>query len=653
MAANNNIIYPNNNRVFFDGGLNNKFDVNLIPDNESPDCLNVVFDDGAVSTRLGIATMNSWVTDTVGSNVCDGLFTRQDSNNSDAIVSVWGGNIYAGEDATAVSQQPDSFVTGTRCTAAEYEGYLFIGQSGATPYKLLDDNSTLTRHGIPVAPDSMTAGSAATTAGTALSGDYSYKVTWVNSALVEGDVSTAVSFSPVAENVTLSNIPTAPASYGVEARKIYRTADGGSTYLLLTTINDNSTTTFDDAVPDSSLSITEAPTDQGEPPNYSVSIYHQGRLFVIDPEDKLVKYSEIGNPYVFKATNFIRVGDTSNDTPVALDIYDNSLVVLCRRNPWLVYMGSTSDSDWRVLRVRSPYGTLSKFGSFRYNNKVMYPAVQAGRFVGFAALEGQTVSPSASLLTNTALGSDLQSTRVEASMDLVNEDLVADICSHVFERKAYISIPIDVINDNQSITLATENNRIFLFDFSLGRLDRKQEASWSVWDNCKFSCFTEYRHSSLDRTQLYGGSILADGNIRELNVENTYIDDGATAINSYYYTKRFSGLKRDENSHKDFRYALILHDVSSTDQDMNFSYIVDGQTEGTTNVIALTGAATWGEVNWNEFQWSPGSGSREQRQYIAPSYGKRIQFKFDNQNTANYHFKIYGFNFVYNNKGLR
>lgn len=651
MASNNNIIYPHNTRAFFDGGLNNKFDANLIPDNESPDCLNVVFENGAVATRLGIATMNSWVTDAVGSNVCDGLFTRITSQSTNALLSVWGGQVHAGETATALSEQPASFVTGTRCTAAEYEGYLFIGQSGATPYKVLDDNSTLTRHGIPVATDSMTVATAGT--GTALTGDYQYKVTWVNSALVEGDVSTFTATQTAAgENIALTNIPTAPASFGVESRKIYRTADGGSTYLLLTTISDNTTTSYDDAIADSALGVA-APIDQGEPPNYSVSIYHQGRLFVIDPDDKLVKYSEIGNPYVFKATSFIRVGDTSGDNPIALDIYDNSLVVLCKRNPWLVYMASTSDSDWRVLRVRSPYGTVSKFGSFRFNNKVMYPAVQAGRFVGFAALEGQTVSPSASLLTNTALGSDLQSTRVEASMDLVNEDLAEGIYSHVYERKAYISLPIDVINSDLSVTAATENNRIFVFDFSLGRLDRKQEASWSVWDNCKFSCFTEYRHSGLDKTQLFGGSVLTDGNIRELNVENTYVDDGATAINSYYYTKKFPGAKKDENFHKDFRYALILHEKSATDQDMNFSYILDGQTDGTTNVVSLTGGATWGEVNWYEFQWAPAYGSREQRQYIAPSYGKRIQFKFDNQNTANYHFKIYGFNFVYNNKGLR
>lgn len=650
MAANNNIIYPQTDRVYFDGGLNNKFDKNLLPDNESPDCLNVVFDDGAVGTRLGIATMPSWVSTTVGSHVCDGLFTRANASLDDALVSVWAGQIYAGEAAAALSIQPSSFVTGTRCTAAEYEGYLFIGQSGATPYKLLDDNATLTRHGIPVATDSMTIATAST--GTALTGNYSYKVTWVNSNLVEGDVSTAVSLSPASENVALSNIPTAPASYGVNARKIYRTAAGGTSYLLLTTINDNTTTTYEDAAADSTLGAA-APTDQGEPPNYSVSIYHQGRLFVIDPDDNLVKYSELGNPYVFKATSFLRAGDTSGDVPIALDIYDNSLVILCQRNPWLVYMASTDDTDWRLLRVRSPYGTNSKFGSFRFNNKVMYPAVQAGRFVGFAALEGQTVSPSASLLTNTALGSDLQSTRIEETMKAINEDLSTNIISHVYERKAYISIPLDITSDAGVVTEATENNRILVFDFSLGRLDRKQEASWTPWDNCKFSAFTTYRHSSRDKTQLFGGSSIANGQVKELNVADTYHDDASTAINSYYFTKRFSGRKQDQNLHKDFRYGLILHEISSTDQDLGFTYIVDGQTTGTTNVISLTGAATWGEVNWGEFVWSPGRGSQETRSYTAPQYGKRIQFKFDNRNTADYHFKIYGFNFVYNIKGLR
>ena len=676
MAANNNIIYPQNHRIFFDGGLNNKFDVNLIPDNESPLLLNVAFDDGAVGTRLGIATAPSWATSDIGSHACDGLFTQTNDQNEQGIVAVYAGDIFLSETLQKRGSQytPTSWVTGTKVTAAEYQEQLFIGQSGKQPYRIPDNwivsaattsADQLFRHGVTAGTlttgsgnsTNMTFGAGFSSGVTDMSGVYKYQFSFVNTAGVEGDVSSnTTAITATTLGLTVNDLPNPPLSMGIETLNIYRTAaDVDSPYQFVTNVtvvSRGGSTDWEDTNPDAALGIA-APIDQGVPPNYSVSLYHQGRLFVIDPDDNLVKYSELGNPYTFKATSFIRLGDQAGDIPIGLDIYDNSLVVLCTRSPWMVYMGSTSDTDWRVLRIRSPYGCASKFGSFKFNNKVMYPAVQGGRFVGFAALEGQTVSPSASLLTNTALGSDLQSTRIENAMKLMNEDLIDCIVSHVYERKAYISIPLDVINTDGTTTYATENNRVLLFDFSMGRLDRKQESSWSLWDNCKFTAFTNYRHSARLKTQIFGGSGLADGWCRELNVEDTYSDDGSTAINSYYYTKKFPGNKRDENFHKDFRYALVLHEISETDIDMNFSYLVDSQSTENTQVVSLTGGAEWGESNWYEFQWSTGEGSREQRLYTAPTYGKRIQFKFDNQNTAGNWFKIYGFNFVYNNKGLR
>src|SRR5207237_2535282 len=53
------------------------------------------------------------------------------------------------------------------------------------------------------------------------------------------------------KQVTVGNITTGPS--GTTARKVWRTSAGGATYLLLTTINDNTTTTFTDNVADASL----------------------------------------------------------------------------------------------------------------------------------------------------------------------------------------------------------------------------------------------------------------------------------------------------------------------------------------------------------------------------------------------------------------
>ena len=68
-----------------------------------------------------------------------------------------------------------------------------------------------------------------------------------------GTVSSAVTVADKTVNgkVSLSGIPLGGAQ--VTGRKIYRTAAGGSTYMLLATLADNTTTTYTDNVADSSL----------------------------------------------------------------------------------------------------------------------------------------------------------------------------------------------------------------------------------------------------------------------------------------------------------------------------------------------------------------------------------------------------------------
>jgi len=69
-----------------------------------------------------------------------------------------------------------------------------------------------------------------------------------------GTVSTTV--SPSAQQVNITNIPIGGST--VVARVIYRTKANGSTFYQLTQINDNTTTSWTDNVPDSSL-VTQMP----------------------------------------------------------------------------------------------------------------------------------------------------------------------------------------------------------------------------------------------------------------------------------------------------------------------------------------------------------------------------------------------------------
>jgi uncharacterized phiE125 gp8 family phage protein len=68
-----------------------------------------------------------------------------------------------------------------------------------------------------------------------------------------GDISALASVSDKSANgkIALSNIQIGGSN--VTARKIYRTAAGGSTYLFLATIADNTTTTYTDNIADASL----------------------------------------------------------------------------------------------------------------------------------------------------------------------------------------------------------------------------------------------------------------------------------------------------------------------------------------------------------------------------------------------------------------
>lgn len=98
----------------------------------------------------------------------------------------------------------------------------------------------------------------ATAGGAVTAGTHQYKVVFLYATGERSLASPASSVITVVTNtqtVPLTNIITGNSS--VVAREIYRTAAGGSSYLLLATISDNTTTTYSDIITDASLSNAE------------------------------------------------------------------------------------------------------------------------------------------------------------------------------------------------------------------------------------------------------------------------------------------------------------------------------------------------------------------------------------------------------------
>jgi hypothetical protein len=365
-----------------DGGLNNKFERSIIADNESPSCANVIFSNGAVETREGVSKLN---TAAIGSYVIDGLYTRRDRNGAESMIAFAGGSAWALATTTfaTIGSAQSVFTAGIRVGAAQMENHMFAGNGGVIPYKY--NGTDWTRHG--VYPPTATA-TVASAAGTVFSSGavYCYKTTYRNTALVESDLGPAVTHTVAVNSLgagTLSNIPVAPQSYGVGARRIYRTTNGGSSYKLLTTIADNTTTTYADSTADASLGAT-GPTDNGVPPMYSVICYHASRLWMNDPSNpSYVWYTNLNEPYTVASTNFLPVGDDASDLVKAIAVYDNNILVTCENSQWLIYLPGTDPTEWQVVRVKSPFGSKSPYAFLDFDNKKLFPAMLNGKFVGW------------------------------------------------------------------------------------------------------------------------------------------------------------------------------------------------------------------------------------------------------------------------------
>lgn len=125
------------------------------------------------------------------------------------------------------------------------------------------------------APGVITAALAGTPiAGNVTAGAHRYLCTFVTSTgeTQAGTVSAAVTVADAAVNgkVSLTAIPLGGAL--VTSRKIYRTAAGGTSYLLLATLADNTTTTYTDNIADASLGAGAPTTNTTADPLLSMLI---------------------------------------------------------------------------------------------------------------------------------------------------------------------------------------------------------------------------------------------------------------------------------------------------------------------------------------------------------------------------------------------
>lgn len=158
-------------------------------------------------------------------------------------------------------------------------------------------------------------------------------------------------------SVELTNVPVSEDE-GVVARNVYRTVAGGTDYLFVGRINDNSTTTFTDSVSDGALG-TQTPPEEGlyndnsGPPNCAMLKVWKRTVFMAgDPLNPNVLYfSRDDNPEAFPIINGFEL-----DTPIT-GIFETSLglVVTTENDLWRVI---GDNPDYFVDKVRRNMGNV-------------------------------------------------------------------------------------------------------------------------------------------------------------------------------------------------------------------------------------------------------------------------------------------------------
>lgn len=620
----------------FEGGLNTKADEIFLDPEQSPSAQNVVTDDfGAVGTNPGYTLLN---TAAVASAPIDGIvsYNKTDGGTPSMIIAC-NGDIFSlsGTTFQTIPSAQSVFTGGQDMEFHQFQNLLFMGNGTNRNYKW--NGTEFTRMGVSAPVQTL---SAATNGAGTLTGSYSYVFTAVNSYSVESDYGGLDEFTAVSEAALVSNIPTAPASHGVNQWFVYRnTAAASGVYYRVTAVT-NGVTSFVDNNSDSTL-VTEAPTDNAPPPNFKYMISFKGILFAAgDPNNpSYLWHSEINTPELYPTTNFIRVGLGDGLKISGLAIQGDTVVISKSDDngstaSYSLYVadavGFTSTANWYLQKSDSAEGSESHRAMVNFSNVVSL----FNRDGCFAFAGNNLVTTPA----ETNLGTqrvDSLSFNVEPDFQAFKKSLLPKAAGILYNNKVYFSVA--------SSDASSENDKLYVFDFVRAKTSNRVSGSWIPFTDHNISDF------AIHQDNLYGGSSLEDGFVYQLDNGTNY---NSGAIDSFFVTAPTSGVKGDEEKHKVFRYVYLLVECKSWNA--FFTPILDFDTgSGTQRQISLEcPGSNWGTMVWGTDSWGLTTGRKRIRIQLPNTPARYFQFKIST-NTADQSWKLYSYEVYYNTRGLR
>lgn len=343
------------------GGINLKSAVTALKDNESPFCKNVIFSTtDAIQSRNGFSKL---IFTPTGSSIT-GIYQLIKSDGTECTIFASGTNVNLFASFTSYTPIIVGQTSGALYDFSALNNYAFI-VNGADPNKKYNC-TTVYALGNPAPVTAATFNANIAGANLSFPGSYRYVYTFVN---VDGEESNPSPASLVIPTIAVTqdlriNI-TVSADPQIVDRNIYRTSNGGASFLFVGNVGNNISLTFDDHISDANLG-SEVEFDNDVPPILSMIETHKNRLFGVNPNDpSKLRISKEFNHDQWPALFTIDISPDDGDKITALVDFFDQLVIFKRKSIYI--LSGNNEIDFSIQRAQ----TDSRIGSI--NNRV--PAV--------------------------------------------------------------------------------------------------------------------------------------------------------------------------------------------------------------------------------------------------------------------------------------
>lgn len=319
-------------------GMNNKVEDLELGDKAVSLAQNCRFEaePGACSKRTPVSYYNN---SSIGVGAIVGLYRYYTKGGTIKSIAAHGNQIYVGDDSAGTWTSIRTLGTsGYRPAFVTYNDLLIgsNGQDNPWVYDGSSDNITWELGSCKA--------KATTAAGSITKTSISYAITMDTDAYVCGAVSNEIS-TVTSKDINLTNIPLGPT--GTTNRKIYRKdSSTSSTYKLVTTLANNSATTYTDNTADVSGNAA-MPSVTDDMPTGDILLLHRERLFISgnSTNPNRIYYS---NPYLpgfmQQSTNldYMDVAKDDGDEITGLNIQQGVMICIKRQTIRKLYVAAAS-----------------------------------------------------------------------------------------------------------------------------------------------------------------------------------------------------------------------------------------------------------------------------------------------------------------------